>query len=155
MNENKVILLHELRDARSGLWNVLEGITPAFEIYPGWTKREFFAHIAGWEGVCFDLFRAYIAGALPKPYPYSGLDNANAHFVRSRQMLPLDDAKLECEINRFALETLLESIPEIQYSDPVVFPWGTDTISEWLRGSVKHERDHAAELSTMIEGERS
>lgn len=119
------------------------------EIYPGWNKRDFFAHIAGWEAVVFDRFYYYVNGIAPKYYPQRPVDEMNVGFVAERQSATVEGAKLECEINRFAIKTLLSQIPAERYDEAVLFPWGSETISQWLQGAINHERKHALEIMQM------
>jgi hypothetical protein len=149
MDEQKTQLMNELDAARDELWALLEAVDPDADIYPGWKKREFFTHIGGWEAMVYTIFRDYTARVPVKNYPYNGVDECNARFVADRRSLPLDDAKLECEINRFAIKTLLNGIPAEQFNDRVPFPWGQETVVQFIRGAVSHERDHAADIRQM------
>src|SRR5215213_6492183 len=57
MSDRKADLLKELDDARAYLNETLARLDDDTEIYPGWKKREFIAHIAGWEAMCYEAFR--------------------------------------------------------------------------------------------------
>jgi hypothetical protein len=152
--QTKTALFTELDAARDELWGLVEGISATAEIYPGWNLRDFFAHIAGWEAMVFEVFRDHLSGVSGKPYPYTGVDDANARFVATRQSATLEDAKLECEINRFAIKTLLADIPEADFGQSVRLPWGLNTVTEFLEGAIEHERDHAADIRGMREAGR-
>lgn len=149
MIEGKETLLHQLDAVRDDLWRTLEDFEADREIYPGWTPREFFAHIGGWEAMVYETLRAYTEGRTPKSYSYRGVDEANAAFVAARASLPLDDARLECEINRFAIKTLLNAIPESQFQQPVQFPWGFETLTTFLQGAIDHERTHLNDILSL------
>ena len=87
MTDHKADLIHQLDAQRDDLWALLNGIDPAVELYPGWFKREFFAHIAGWEAAVFEIFRDHIAGVPFKTYSHNNLhdvDGANNAFVAER-----------------------------------------------------------------------
>src|SRR5262245_2090732 len=142
MTDLKTELLKELDDARDLLWIALNLIDPAFEFQSGQTKRDIFAHIAGWESLVFEAFREYLYRVPARAYPYSGVDAANADFVSKRQGLSAVEAQRECEINRFAIKTMLSTIPAERFDDLIRFPWGQESITDFLRGAIKHEREH-------------
>src|SRR5690606_31476498 len=98
------------------------------------TKREFFAHIAGWEAMVFEIFQDELSGRTPKDYGYTNTDDANARYVAARRGFTVADAKLECEINRFAIKTLLDQIDD--FSRPILLPWGTETVTQFLEGAI-------------------
>ena len=86
MNRSKADLLKELDDARVDLWTALAALDPDIEIYPGWKKREFFAHIGGWEAAVFESFRDHVAQVpLHSGYTYATNDEANAAYASERQ----------------------------------------------------------------------
>ena len=143
---SKERLLQQLDEVRTYIWGILDDFDPTREIYPSWTKREFFCHIAGWEAMIYETLRDYVAGKTPELYAYKSLDEANADFVGVRQSLPLKNAKLECDINRFAIKTILASIPAEKYDDPIQFPWGMETLTNFLRGAIEHEELHAEDI---------
>ena len=81
MTSEKDTLLKQLDEARDYIWGLLDEFDPTWEIYPGWTSREFFTHIAGWEAMVWENLRDYTEGRTPKRYAYKDLDEANADFV--------------------------------------------------------------------------
>lgn len=144
MSDFKNELLAELNAVRDDLWKALDALGEETEIYPGWRKREFFAHIAGWEAMVFDVFRRHLTHQDQKDYHYTGQDSANTRFVAVRQSTTTEDARLECEINRFALQTTLNDIDD--YDAVIPFPWGPETVTEFIRGAIAHERGHLADI---------
>lgn len=62
------MLLQALDSVRERLWSILETLDPSADIYPGWNKRDFFAHIAGWEAVVFEFLRAHVTGVSSHSY---------------------------------------------------------------------------------------
>ncbi len=89
----------EMDQARAELWQLVDALDPATEIYPGWNKLDFFTHIAGWEAFVFEVFICNAASAPLRTYPYNDLDNldeANARFVAERQSGTLEGTRLEC-----------------------------------------------------------
>lgn len=153
MSDQKTTLLAELKQARAELWAVLEPIGEDAEIFPGWNKRDFFAHIGAWEAMVYKEFWAYLAGVpVTGNYPFATMDEANAHFVDARRGFTAEDAKLECEINRYAIERMLMDIPAADYDKTVQFPWGGESIVDFLVEAIKHERDHAEEIRQLGQG---
>lgn len=152
----KLQSLKAMDEARIYLWSVIEGLSDTVEIYPGWNKRDFLAHIAGWEAMVFDVFRDYLVGAPLKNYPYNDVkdpdaanDAANALYVAERQSMTIDSARLECEIYRFAIREMLLDIPAENYDRVIPFPWGQMTAARFVQDAIDHERDHADEILKM------
>ena len=148
MPNTKNELLQELNDARDVLWTHLAALDEAVEIYPGWKKREFFAHMAGWDSMVFDVFRTYVAKQPPKDYRYTDIDDMNARFVGVRASTTVWDAKLECEISRFAILKIFEDIDD--FSEVVQLPWGKNTFIEFVQGAIEHELSHAKDIEKLI-----
>lgn len=152
MTDDKTALLEALTASRKRLWDVMDGFEADAEIYPGWNKRDFFAHISGWEALVFAALRDYMAGVPGAGRsPFSSTDEENAHFVAVRQSMTLEDVTLECEIYRYAIERMLVDIPGEQYGEQVQFPWGSESIRSFLKGAIEHEIFHADDLG----GERA
>jgi hypothetical protein len=153
MEAKKAELLADLKAARNDLWAALEPIDPDTEIYPGWKKRDFFAHIGGWEALVYGAFRDYLAGVPGKGvYPFANMDEANAHFVGVRKSMTLVDTKLECEIYRYAIEQILLQIPAEDYGKTVQLPWGGEIITDFLRGAIRHEEKHTSDIRQLRKG---
>ncbi len=152
MTPDKPSLLQALDAERDHLWALLAAVDPQLEIYPGWNKRDFFAHMAGWDALMFTIFRDTVAGIPVTPYPYINVDVTNAQFVAERQSATVDGARLECEINRFALKILLDSIPD--YGQSVRFPWASETVTQFIEGAIIHERDHARDIAALKQAGR-
>lgn len=150
MTEQKETLLAELREIRAELWALLEPIDEATEIYPDWNKRDFFAHIGGWEALVYGAFRDHLAEVpATGQYPFASLEEANAHFVGVRRSMTLFDAKTECEIYRYAIERMLNDIPADDYAEMVQLPWGSEAIASFVRGAIQHEVDHATDIRRL------
>jgi hypothetical protein len=147
MAEDKAALVAELDQARDHLWKILDALDPATVIYPGWTKREFYAHIAGWEACVFEFFQSHAHGQPLKTYPYDNLknlDEANAHFVAERQSGTTENLKLECDIYRYAIKRMMNDIPD--FSTVIQFPWGRLTLAQFIHDAATHEDEHAADI---------
>jgi hypothetical protein len=143
----------EMDQMREELWQIVDALAPDTEIYPGWNKRDFFAHIAGWEALVFEFFKYNVLGVQLAPYPYDNLknfDEANAHFVAERQSSTLEGAKLECEISRYAIKRMLNDISDEDFENkPIQFSWGKLTAAHFVRDAINHERDHAADIRKL------
>ena len=149
MTQDKTALMDEMDRARVELWKIVDALDPEIDVCPGWNKRDFFAHIAGWEAIVFEVF-VYNTTATPlKTYPYNNLDNldeANAGFVAERQSGTLENIRLECEISRYAIKRMLNDIPSEDFDKPIQFPWAKLTAAQFARDAISHERDHAADI---------
>ena len=64
MIDEREQLLEELDEARSVLESLLIDIPPETEIYPGWTLRQFYAHLTGWDDVVTSSLRDHLMGQL-------------------------------------------------------------------------------------------
>lgn len=148
MTDPKQQLLRNLNTARENLWRGLDSIDEEVVIYPEWKKREFLAHIAGWEAMVFEIIYHHIHSFPTKDYAYIDVDTANARFVSVREATTVNDARLECEINRFAILKLLDDIEN--FDDVIVFPWGENTISEFIEGAIEHELNHLADIMKQV-----
>jgi hypothetical protein len=152
VSDDKAALLKEFDDARDYLNAALASIDDDTVIYPGWHKREFIAHIAGWEAMCYEAFRDHLAGAPRRSYPFTDIDGANAYFVAIRQSVPLQGVRVEYEINHAAVRRFLLDIPEAGYDQPVTFLWYAETVVQFIRGAVSHERSHANDIRALHQG---
>jgi hypothetical protein len=152
VTDSKAALLQELDDARNYLNAALESIDDDTVIYPGWHKREFIAHIAGWEAMCYEAFRDHLAGTPRRAYPFTNTDAANDYFVLIRQSVPLEDVRVEYEINRVVVRRFLSDIAEADYDQSVKFLWYEETVAQFIRGAVSHERNHANDIRALRQG---
>ena len=78
MLNTKTQLFEEVLAARDELWRLLDGLDDSTEIYPGWKKREFFTHVAGWEAMVFEVIQRYLSHQAQKDYHYTDIDSAKA-----------------------------------------------------------------------------
>ena len=136
--------------ARDDLWQELALLDDTTELSPGRTRFQIFAHIAGWESWVFEAFRAHVEGTPLVERAYPGIDALNDEFITQRQKASTASAKLECEINRFAILALLNAIPEADWEQTVRFHWGSETIPQFIQGAINHEREHAAEVADCL-----
>nr|MBA3875026.1 hypothetical protein [Anaerolineae bacterium] len=118
------------------------------EIYPGWNKRDFYAHIAGWEAMVYEVFLCHANGKPLKDYhnDFKDNDSVNAAYVAERQNGLEENIKLECDISRYAIMRMMEDIPEADFNKPIQFPWGKLTAEKFAHDAIDHEREHAADI---------
>ncbi len=152
---SKADLLRALDQARELLWKELDALKETDAITPGITNREVYAHIAGWEALVFEALREHIYSTPARKYPFRDVDTANADFIAERRSLKTESIKRECEINRFAIKTLLAAIPAEGFEKPVRFPWGEETILSFIQGAINHEREHTEEVIRVRRSNRS
>lgn len=154
MTTDRTALMLEMDLVREELWQIVDSFDSTTDFYPGWNKRDFVAHIAGWEAFVFEFFKVN-AEAIPlKTYPYDNLknlDEANAHFVAERQSSTLEGVKLECEISRYAIKRMMNDISDEDFNKPMQFPWGNLTVAKFIQDAIDHERDHAADIRKLKE----
>ena len=149
MAQDKAAWIEEMDQARAELWKIVDALDPEIDVCPGWNKRDFFAHIAGWEAIVYEVFLCNATATPIKTYPYNNLDDldaANAGFVAERQSGTEGNIKLECEINRYAIERMMNDIPAEDFDKPIQFPWGQLTAAQFARDAIKHERDHMNDI---------
>ena len=149
MVRDKIAWMEEMDQARAELWKIVDALNPEIDVCLGWNKRDFFAHIAGWEAIVYEVFLCNSTATPLKTYPYNNLDDldaANAGFVAERQSGTEDNIKLECEINRYAIKRMMNDIPAEDFDKPIQFPWGQLTAAQFARDAINHERDHAADI---------
>ncbi len=142
---SKADLLQTLDQTRALLWKALDALKETDEITPGNTIRDVYAHIAGWEALVFEALREHVDSVPARKYPYVDVDTANADFIAERRSLKTESIKRECEINRFAIRTLLTAIPAEEFEKSVRFPWGEESIPSFIQGAINHEREHTGE----------
>lgn len=152
MLNSKSELLEQLDAARDALWQALDALERTADGRHCQRVQEIFAHIAGWEALVFEAFRNYCFAIPASDYSYAGIDAANAEFVSKRQALSVADARRECEVSRFAIRAMLDVIPAEHYDDAVRFPWGEETVTEFVRGAIDHEQLHRDEATTLMNG---
>lgn len=149
MAQDKAAWMAEMDQARVELWRVVDALDPEIDVCPGWNKRDFYAHIAGWEAIVYEVFICNATGTPLKTYPYNNLDDldaANAGFVAERQSGTEDNIRLECEISRYAIERMMNDIPAEDFDKPIQFPWGQLTAAQFARDAINHERDHMNDI---------
>lgn len=145
-------LIQQLDESRTRIQTVLERIPSGQEIYPGWTKREFIAHVAGWDDGTILAITEFIENRTPKESPArKGIDFYNAHSVETRVELDLDHIQREWVFNRQTLKDLLAAVPGEKFNVRFQFPWQEyGDIQSLVRIMIHHEHEHAEELEKLF-----
>ena len=122
--EEKSRLIEQLDQARQALKDVLTGLDPHTEIYPGWTLEELYAHLAGWDEAVTASLHAHAVGNEPGTPAVRGIDYYNAESVATREPLSLEQTLKECDLAREQLKAAILELPAEKLKEPLVFPWG-------------------------------
>ena len=137
--------------------SLLIDIPPETEIYPGWTLRQFYAHLTGWDDVVTSSLHDHAVGKIPATPVVNGINAYNAESVATRETLDLDHIVKEWCLARAQLKAALRDFPLERLHEPLLFPWGhTGSVSELIHIFVEHEgEEHAAELRAWKAAQRS
>jgi hypothetical protein len=141
-------LIRELDQSRSILLGLLSDIPPDSEIYPGWTLRQFYAHLTGWDDVVTLSLREHAAGRIPATPVVNGINAYNAESVHTRETLDDDHIVKEWQLAREELKATIRNFPAERLNEPLLFPWGrTGSVRQLVEVFVEHEgEEHANEL---------
>lgn len=149
--ETRDQLLRDLDAAREHTLALLTTLEAAAELYPGWTVKEFLAHLTGWDDCTTAALRAHAAGREPDMPAQRGIDFYNEETVSTRATLDYPHVKKEWEAARELLKAALGEVPPERFVVPVVFPWGpTGSVSTLVKIMIHHEHEHAEELAKLL-----
>jgi uncharacterized protein (TIGR03083 family) len=153
MMDKREELIQRLAAARAVLDELLAGIPPETEIYPGWTLRHFYAHLTGWDDAVTASLRAHAAGQTPATPAVKGIDAYNAESVATRSTLDYDHIAREWHLARQELCAALRDLPVEKLDVPVLYPWGpTGSVEKMVGVLIWHEgEEHADELRAWHE----
>ncbi len=148
MLDERLELIQQLDDSRAILCELLADIPPETEIYPGWTLREFYAHLTGWDDVVTLSLREHAAGRIPATPVVNGIRAYNAESVQTRETLDYAHIVKEWSLAREQLKAALRDFPPDRLDEPLLFPWGEiGSVRELVEVFVHHEgTEHAGEL---------
>jgi uncharacterized protein (TIGR03083 family) len=152
MTDQREELIQRLEAARAVLHDLLADIPPETEIYPGWTLRQFYAHLTGWDDAVTASLRAHAAGQTPATPAVQGIDAYNAESVATRSTLDYDRIVREWHLARAELNAALRELPLEKLAEPLLFAWGpTGSVEQMIEVFVHHEgTEHAAELRAWL-----
>ncbi len=141
-------LIQELDTSRGVLLELLADIPPDSEIYPGWTLRQFYAHLTGWDDVVTLSLREHAAGRVPTAPTVRGINAYNAESIHTRETLDDQHIVAEWKVAREQLRAAIRDFPLDRLHDLMVFPWGaTGSVRQMIEVLVEHEgEEHAGEL---------
>lgn len=151
MTDEQSQLIQALDEARATMHTLIADLTPDSEIYPGWTLRQFLAHLTGWDDVTAATLRAHGRGETPATPVSAGIDAYNAESVATRQALDLDHIVKEWELARDELKAAIRALTPEQMAAPLLHPWGrVSTVAKLVNIMIHHEGvEHAEELRAM------
>ena len=151
MTDEQTQLIEELDHARATMRELIADLTPASEIYPGWTLRQFLAHLTGWDDVVTTSLQAHGRGETPATPVVRGIDYYNAESVATRETLDLDHIVKEWELAREQLKAAIRELPEDRMTEPLLHPWGRPgSVAKLVRIMIHHEgEEHADEIRQM------
>jgi uncharacterized protein (TIGR03083 family) len=152
MSDRREELIQRLADARQVLHDLLDQIPPDIEIYPGWTLRQFYAHLTGWDDAVTASLRAHALGQVPATPAAKGIDAYNAESVATRSTLDYDHIVREWNLARAELNAALRELPLEKLDEPLVYAWGpTGSVDRFIEVFVHHEgTEHAGELRAWL-----
>jgi len=144
-------LLHRLDEARSKIEKILPKIDPIKEIYPGWTIREVLVHMCGWDDATIVCLRAQVAGHSPATPADQGVDAYNNLILSSHQNQDFEHVIKEWKLTRQLLRTTIEHLPEQEYSNLVIVPWGEKiSMTDLVEIFHDHEERHVQEIRAWL-----
>ena len=151
MTDEQTQLIDELDAARATMRVLIADLVPDSEIYPGWTLRQFLAHLTGWDDVTATTLRAHARGETPATPVSAGIDAYNAESVATRETLDLDHILKEWELAREELKAAIRALTPEQMAAPLLHPWGrVSTVAKLVDIMIEHEgEEHANELRAL------
>ncbi len=152
--DEKQRLIDSLDRSRAAMQAELADLAPDTEIYPGWTKRHFIAHLTGWDDAVTSSLRAHAGGREPATPAVEGIDAYNASSVATREALDYDDVAREWEQAREQLKAAINALPLEKLNEPLLYPWGrTGLVARLIRVITHHEgEEHIEELRRFKAG---
>ena len=157
MIDKREELIQRLDEARAVLQALLADIPAETEIYPGWTLRQFYAHLTGWDDVVTASLRAHALGQTPATPAVKGIDAYNAESVATRSTLDYDRIVREWHLARDEeLKAALRELPS-ESGRTDLYAWGpTGSVEKMIGVFVWHEgEEHAEELRAWKAAQRS
>jgi hypothetical protein len=146
-SEDRDSLLHRLDETRSKIQSLLPKVDIGKEIYLGWTIKELLAHMTGWDDATIDALRSHVIGRPPSIPAIRSLDKYNELTVSSRKDLDYDQVQKEWRLTRQILRTIIEQMPEDDFFEPLIVPWGKKaTVTHLVDLFRSHEEEHAQDV---------
>ena len=151
MTDEQNQLIQALDESRATMRSLIGDLAPESEIYPGWTLRQFLAHLTGWDDVTTTTLRAHARNETPATPVSAGINAYNAESVATREALDLDHIVKEWELARDDLKAAIRALSPEQMAAPLLHPWGhVSTVAKLVNIMIHHEGvEHAEELRAM------
>jgi hypothetical protein len=145
--DNRAILLRHLNETHQTIEELLAGIDPTKEIYPGWTIKQILAHISGWDDACIDALRMHELDRSSSAPAIHSLDKYNELSVSSRKGLTYDQILNEWRVTRKILCEIIADMTEEKFLEPVPVPWAKKTtVTRLVDIFNHHDNEHAKDI---------
>ena len=151
MMEEKDTLIRELVESRKDIRSVVDAVDLQRELYPEWTKKQFLAHLTGWDEATTASLRAHAGGKEPGTPAYRGIDFYNAQSVATRMTLEYRHVVSEWDVAREDLKAAIRDLPEEKFEEVLIYPWGqSGSVMKLVGIMIDHEHEHAEELRERL-----
>ncbi len=141
---NKAQLLKDIAAERKRLEKTISALTNEDLIRAGvvgiWSVKDVLAHLAAWERLFLDWYRAGVEGRSPSTKPVGrsrkAIDALNKAIFDHNQSRGLDDIAAEFSNSYSKLMEVVALIPEEELFVPGRFDWtGSLTLADYLAGN--------------------
>lgn len=144
-------LLSQLDTAHTMIRDLVNQVASSETLYPGWTFKEFLAHLTGWDEATIGSLRAHLKGDEPGTPAYRGIDYYNAQSVEERVALDYKQVYAEWEMARKTLKEVVAQVTEEKFNQKLLMPWGqTGTVKLLVEIMIHHAYEHAEDLHKLI-----
>ncbi|HRE48610.1 MAG TPA: maleylpyruvate isomerase N-terminal domain-containing protein [Aggregatilineales bacterium] len=145
-------LIQGLTHAHQTIKMLVDAIAPKASIlYPGWSIKEFLAHLTGWDEAGIACIRAYLDKRVAGVPAYRGLNFYNAQSVTEREALSYEQVYREWELAREQLKATLQTVSSENLHTAILSPWGSQTtIAAMIQILIDHADEHEGDLKKMI-----
>jgi DinB superfamily len=139
---------------RAYLFTVLLGLSEAqlmtAEPTPGWTAKDFLAHIAFWDGFHTQRMQMVADGRLREIMEVGDdgdLDAFNEKLLTEQKEIPLKQTFAMLQKERSGFQQLLKRLNDVELQSQIRLPWGWRThLRVWAKWRYLHDMDHAQQL---------
>lgn len=144
-------LISQLETAHTMIRDLVNQVAASDTLYPGWTLKEFLAHLTGWDEATIGSLRAHLNNSEPGTPAYRGIDYYNAQSVEERVALDYKQVYAEWEIARKTLKEVVAKVTEEKFNQNLLMPWGkTGTVKLLVEIMIDHAYEHAEDLHKLI-----
>lgn len=144
-------LISQLDTAHTMIRDLVNQVASSETLYPGWTLKEFLAHLTGWDEATIGSLRAHLSGNEPGTPAYRGIDHYNAQSVEERVALDYKQVYAEWEMARKTLKEVVARVTEEKFNQKLLMPWAqTGTVKLLVEIMIHHAYEHAEDLHKLI-----